>query len=508
MQMRSKYNQNVDLKNGSIGNLRQQISIENYGVRSVRHNRYRTEIIKLIQRYWIRGNLEKSQHDLLPIEIFWSVEPDAVRPLRAWDKDADAEQGLSNDIVQTFESLGCSLLILGESGVGKTTVLLELARSTLQSAQHDSKTRIPIVLHLSTWQGTHTDDYLKLIRNFLLIYLFKKDAFSSWLIDELKSKYGIPTEISRDWVRFDDLVLFLDGLDELSRERQSELVDAINIFRQEHPQTHIAITCRKDAYYSLGSKLMLENAILIKPLTPGQIEEYLSTSRDDNLRSLYRSMKDEVSLKNFITTPMILRMVVMSYRNLSIEKMRELASENAIKEYLVETYVADTIAKHALSFKTERIYDTLGWLAKKLKKIKKQEIGEFDTKWLETGQRKKLYWILGSLSVSGELLYIAFAILFSPFVFWIIAVPIVGTALVKRNWEDVGMAVLLALFPARILWLMFEPSVVKTLLSQQGYIPHNFSQFLTEMADAEILQKTGGTYSFRHAILQEYFEAN
>jgi predicted NACHT family NTPase len=61
-----------------------------------------------------------------------------------------APQG-ERDIGAIFDAAGL-LLILGEPGSGKTTTLLELARSLLERARDDIKERVPVVLNLSSWQ--------------------------------------------------------------------------------------------------------------------------------------------------------------------------------------------------------------------------------------------------------------------------------------------------------------------------------------------------------------------
>lgn len=80
------------------------------------------------------------------------------------------------------------LLILGEPGGGKTTVLLDLARTLLDRAKSDIRERVPIVLNLSSWK--------------------KKQPLVEWISNELSEKYRVPRKIGRFWVQRDYLRLF------------------------------------------------------------------------------------------------------------------------------------------------------------------------------------------------------------------------------------------------------------------------------------------------------------
>ena len=57
------------------------------------------------------------------------------------------------DVNAIYDATGL-LLILGEPGSGKTTTLLDLARTLLDRAENDIKERVPIVLNLSSWKKT------------------------------------------------------------------------------------------------------------------------------------------------------------------------------------------------------------------------------------------------------------------------------------------------------------------------------------------------------------------
>lgn len=113
----------------------------------------------------------------------------------------------------TFDKLGKSLLILGASGSGKTTRLLELTRNLLDRADRDANHPIPVVFHLSFWGAQHP-------------------PLAAWLVDELVKRYRVRRKLARAWVDDEQILPLLDGLDEVALEHREACVEEINAFRR------------------------------------------------------------------------------------------------------------------------------------------------------------------------------------------------------------------------------------------------------------------------------------
>ena len=98
-------------------------------------NRNRMAMIEKVRTIWIKGVLEKSLFHQVRIELSMIEQPDAViRPMDAmfWRPDGgDIKRTVHTKILEAFDSMDKSLLILGAPGSGKTTLLLELARDLL-----------------------------------------------------------------------------------------------------------------------------------------------------------------------------------------------------------------------------------------------------------------------------------------------------------------------------------------------------------------------------------------
>ncbi len=255
-------------------------------------------MLNRVRDFWVKGVLESSLHEEARIELGLEERRDAVAE-RPWDvilrtpDRADCVLPPGTKISDVFERVGRSLLILGEPGAGKTTTLLELAREMIDRAEKDPSEKIPVVFNLSSW----TDS---------------KQTIADWLFEELRAKYNIPKKIAASWVENDSLFLLLDGLDEVAPERRDDCIEAINGFLDEH-FVPLVVCCRKEEYEALDSKLKLERAVLLKPLTPEQIDGYLERLSPE-LDSLRMAMKDDQDLQEFAKTPLILSIMTLVFK--------------------------------------------------------------------------------------------------------------------------------------------------------------------------------------------------
>ncbi len=117
--------------------------------------RNRTRFLKRIHNDWIEGVLNRSLYKLVQIKLGIDTELAAVEhPLNAFLQLRDeAPRPLppGTTVADVFEEHGEALLILGDPGTGKTTLLLELLSQLLLRAEEDVAEPIPVVFNLSSW---------------------------------------------------------------------------------------------------------------------------------------------------------------------------------------------------------------------------------------------------------------------------------------------------------------------------------------------------------------------
>ena len=180
--------------------------------------RNRRQLIERVRTDWIEGVLNQSLYKVARIELGLETKPDAVdRPLDVVVQRPDRESQslpLGTPMRSVFDDLGDRLLILGDPGTGKTTLLLELTRDLLERADNDEFYPVPVVFNLSSWAK-------------------ERPSLAAWMADELNRITSLPEETWRVWLEREHILPLLDGLDEVALEHREECVARINDFRRQ-----------------------------------------------------------------------------------------------------------------------------------------------------------------------------------------------------------------------------------------------------------------------------------
>lgn len=286
--------------------------------------RNRRAMLKLVDSIWISGVLQKSLYREMLIELGLEERLDAVE--RPWDMQLQMPdkpvRTLPSDtkIIDVFDESNGSLLILGEPGAGKTTILLELAKDAIARAKRDNNFPIPVVLNLSSWSDP-------------------KRTIFDWFQDELSTKYNVPKDISQTWVLEGELSLLLDGLDEVKAENRDACVKAINDFRDKYGLLSLVVCCRVADYDALHTRLKLHGAILLKSLTIEQVDEYLERIGSE-VSQARQMVKSNLLLQELVQTPLMLNILVMTYTGNTTELLagKQFNSGDAWRKHLFDTY--------------------------------------------------------------------------------------------------------------------------------------------------------------------------
>ena len=317
--------------------------------------RLRWVILERVKDTWIRQFLKPSLPGVPPTDLELVDRPDAV----AFPRGKLGAFRPGESIPDVFKSTGGALLVLGEPGSGKTTMLLELVRQAIARAENSSDDYpIPVYFSLSSWADG-------------------QQPISQWVVDELARPegYDVPSRTARAWVENDGLLLVLDGLDTVPREKQEACVKAINHFRRGRSLTPVLVSCRTADYESLQTLLNLRSAVELQPLTWEQIIRYLAAAYPDETvnpplerLAVTRTLERDERLLELAQYPLMLRVITLAFSKISTEELSALESLDARRRYIFRTYVTHMLEQRGDEerYTSEDSVRWLAWLARQM----------------------------------------------------------------------------------------------------------------------------------------------
>ncbi len=370
-----------ELINGQTSAMEQPLSRLEYRQRKV--------LLSKVKEYWIKGVLEKSLHTEQLIEFSMEERSDAVeRPFTGFEELAkDSRQILPPDTGATrfFNQIGAgrTLLILGDPGAGKTITLLKLGKKLIARAEENLSRLIPVVFNLSSWGS-------------------KRQTIAEWLVQELWTKYQVPKEVSKDWIKNQQLLLLLDGLDEVKADRREACVQAINQFMQEHGQTEMLVCSRIADYEALSTRLELRGSIYIRSLTSEQVNRYLDKA-GEQLRAVKTLLTEDTALQELAKSPLTLSIITLAYQDKKVEELSQTGSVEERRKHLFDTYIEMLFKRKGAKqqYPEEQVKHWLSWLAQQMSQTSQTVflIEQIQPTWLQKNSQRLIYAIGVCLTV-------------------------------------------------------------------------------------------------------------
>ena len=359
-----------------------QFSVENAAELTKSEYAQRKIVVGKVKSFWIEGFLKPSLQGNTVIQLDLTDRPEAI---------ADLSQGieaLSVELDDSYEELrdtqiyeeigqGRTLLILGDPGAGKTIALLQLAQRLLERSEQNLSLPMPIVFNLSSWAKD-------------------RKTIVNWLIDELLEKYQVPKSLGELWIRQQQLILLLDGLDEVKVDYRNDCVWALNEFIGLFPKTEVTVCSRVKDYEALTERLQISSALCLQPLSPKQVYQFLD-SVGGSLAGLKALLKTDAALEQFAQTPLILNLMSSAYQGWSAEKlMQELRFAPEREQHLFDTYIDRRLERGAASdYPKNQVLRWLSWLAGRMVQEKQTIflIEKLQPTWLKDRSEEKTYRI-------------------------------------------------------------------------------------------------------------------
>lgn len=445
----------------------------------------RSQLLKQVKRE-IKQFRSQSLHRTVLTRLAEETPPLKMR--RTWDieakvgKQPSVKLSADSGVIPVFDRISGRLLILGAMGSGKTTTLMGVAKVLVSRALEDEAEPIPIILNLRTWYpGT--------------------PAIANWIIEQLKWKYNVSSEVSSYWLDQLQILPLLDGLDEVPSDYRLLCIQQINQWlKSEFAPIHLVVCSTVDGYYRCQQRLQLNGAILLKPLTKTQIQDYLLRARS---RELWNEVDQDENLLKLAQKPLFLTLMTLAYEEILVESWKRLSSEEERLQYLFNAFIRRQIAQHRegieyqSSYPADQMRQGLEWIAQRLEEENRTafSVDEIPVNWLKETEEKRMYgW--KSKAFKG--------------IIWLIIVAGLIIAITLQSIE-----ILLLIVGIGFIWgfiseifsidRLIEQFILRGIVSSKGYLPRKYKQFLEDAKQRLILQQVGDRYRFIHHWLQQYF---
>jgi NACHT domain len=266
----------------------------------------RQKLLNRVHDYWVEGLLVHSFHKSVLAELSMPVDRDLINLTL-------------KDCPEFFEIDGRTLLILGEPGSGKTTILMKIAKDLISRTERDLRQQMPVVFNLSSWAR-------------------ESQTIEEWIVRELSEKYQVSTSLGREWVNRESLILLLDGLDEVKSEYRNACVQALNEFLGTHGNTELIVCCRTGDHQTLTNSLMLRRVVCVQPLTFEQINYYLKWT-GKQLNALRQCWREDWVLRHLSTAPFMLNIMCLAYQGCKPGDIDRFGTAEDYSKHLFNAYI-------------------------------------------------------------------------------------------------------------------------------------------------------------------------
>src|SRR5450759_4764819 len=226
----------------------------------------------------------------------------------------------------------------------------------------------------------------------------------------MNTKYQVPRSLGQAWIAANQVLPLLDGLDEVKKEYRPVCVGAINTYRSQHGLVPMVVCSRKAEYFEFTTRVLLQSAVVVQPLSEEQINTYLSKA-GEQLEAVRVVLSEDQSFHDLATTPLMLSILTLAYRGKTIEELELIGSQETRQRHLFETYVNRMLLRRSLNprYPVQQTVRRLSWLAWHMKQHHQTEfyLEELQANWLSARWLRLFYHTLGGL-IFGIILFLAF----------------------------------------------------------------------------------------------------
>ncbi|MBV9231889.1 MAG: hypothetical protein JOZ18_21445 [Chloroflexi bacterium] len=176
------------------------------------------------------------------------------------------------------------------------------------------------------------------------------------------------------------------------------------------------ICSRSGNYLNQSKRLLLDNAVVARPLTEQKIDTYLQNT-GQSMDGLREALHHDPSLRELAHTPLMLRVLTTIYEGGTVENSQLMSTldvrQQAFAAYIMQTFKRQSHAR----YKPERTLEWLQWLAQQLNRHNQSDfyIELMQIDWLPEYRFRRLYPAFAVGLVYGVLTAIGYGISYLPY---------------------------------------------------------------------------------------------
>jgi len=288
-----------------------------------------------------------------------------IIPLYERDGDNNKKELTKDKLLKDIIRQNNRLLILGSSGHGKTTLILEIALEKLKDKKDKT---IPIILNVASWSTFKKENQKSQKKD-------KAILFKEWMISVLNSGYGFSNDYAKILIEQEKIYPIFDGFDELTSYEQERSSDKIrSSFMEAHDVFSKAdmgfiVTSRIEEYRDV-KKLILEitKIVEIAPLTIEYVKNTLKKEEKEKIgaKRLLKFIKEDEegnkNLREVLKTPFYFNLAVQVLNKDNKPNIANFKDKKDFESFLIKTFVDERIEeiKH---FSPDKVKDCLKFIA-------------------------------------------------------------------------------------------------------------------------------------------------
>ncbi|WP_433417825.1 NACHT domain-containing protein [Microtetraspora malaysiensis] len=257
---------------------------------------------------------------------------------------------VGDDILSGFDKSDGQLIVLGGAGSGKTHTLLILFEELVSRCSSNASESIPFYLDLSDWR--------------------EGKGLRDWCIEAVHAQFGVRRDFVAEWVDGEDIVLILDGLDEMPRKLRQSCISAINVFRGTHGLLPIVVACRTEEYSSEPKELQLKGAIRLDSMDTKAVRALVEDLGND-YKELKSAVRRDKALVDLLGIPLFMSLAISVFYQTATSNTPARRSTSAWKNAIIDAYIDGAQEKAVARFpRADPGIDT--WLPRLLLRVDKK----------------------------------------------------------------------------------------------------------------------------------------